>query len=311
MTSSYFDEANRYLNGNLCYKLQNISPDIKDKVQEIRLRVNRPLCLSLPDKFYFVTTNGCVTNAIISDNMLIVSPRDIMETFNNMCNYSVYAKQNEIKNGLITLKGGHRAGICGTVVYDGNGITNIRDISSINIRIAREHNECSKILFEKIKTLDGGLLVCGAPCSGKTTLIRDLAKTLSMNFSKKVSVIDTRGEIAATYRGVSQKNIGNCDVLDSYSKKDGFNHSIRCMSPDYVVCDEIGTQEDIVSIENAINSGVSVIASVHCSNIKELHKKENILKLLKLGAFQYVVFLDNRHNPGNIVQIAKPSDVLS
>lgn len=310
MTSSNFENVVKYLNNNLSSRLTHIPNDIKGEVQEIRLRVNRPLCLCLANEKYYITINGCLSNSIINDNMLYVSNRDIAETFNNMCNYSVYAKQNEIRNGFITLKGGHRVGICGTAVFENEKIINIRDISSMNLRISKEYCDCSKFLFEKINNMDKGVLICGSPCSGKTTILRDVAKKLSMNFNKNVAVIDTRGEIAGTYRGVYQKNIGFCDVLDGYSKKEGFEHSIRCLSPDFIICDEIGSDQDVLSIERAINSGVSIIATLHCNSKKELLLKDNIVKLLRLKAFNCIVFLDTRNNPGKVLQVVSCSDLL-
>lgn len=309
MTSSEFQNVMGFLNGNIYSKLKNIPEEIKNDIQEIRLRVNRQLCLSVGRSIYYVTQNGCVTNTILKDNMFIVSARDIMETFNNICNFSVYSKQNEIKNGYITLKGGHRAGICGTAVFDNNKISNIKDISSINIRVAKEFKNCSNILFEKIKSFTGGVLICGSPCSGKTTLIRDFARKLS--YTQKVSVIDSRCEIAATYKGIPQKDIGICDVLNGYSKADGFNHAIRCMSPDYIICDEIGSAEDVLSIENAVNCGAYVIATAHCANKTELLNKNNLKKLLEINAFKYVVFLDNHSKPLQSLQVNKVADFIS
>lgn len=309
MTSSNYDFVARTLSSFVSTKILHIPDKIKQTAQEIRLRVNRPVTISCPDSIYYITNNGCVTNAPLQSNMLSTCQRDLYEIFNNICNYSVYARQNEIKNGFITLRGGHRAGICGTAVSDGKNITNIRDISSINIRIANEHKDCSKIIFENKNLLTGGLLICGAPCSGKTTVLRDIARVLST--SHKVAVIDSRSEIAGTYKGIYQRDIGMCDILDGYSKSDGFEHSLRCLSPDVIICDEIGNSDDVNSIENAINSGVSVIATAHCSNKKEFIQKENLMKLIKLKGFKNIVFLDNKNNIGKILQTVRCDELYS
>ena len=310
MTSSNYDFVVKTLNNFLANRLICIPENIKLGVQEIRLRVNRPIALCTPEDTYYITKNGCLTNTPLDSAMLSVCQKELFEVFNNICNYSVYARQNEIKNGFITLRGGHRAGICGTAVFDNNRISNIRDISSINIRIANEHINCSKVLLEKIKLFDGGLLICGAPCSGKTTVLRDIARLLSTEYKRKIAVIDSRSEIAGTYKGVYQKDIGLSDVLDGYSKTDGFSHAIRCLSPDTIICDEIGSDDDVISVENAINSGVSVIATVHCSNKRELLRKESIKKLLKLRGFDTVVFLDSRKNAGKILQMVNCNELI-
>lgn len=303
MAQAIYDYVVRTLSGTISGRIINIPDEIKEKVQEIRVRVNRPLTLCCQDENLFVTSNGCLTNAILDNKMLMVGKKEICEIFNNLCNYSVYSKQNEIKNGFITINGGHRAGICGTAIVENNKITNIRDISSINIRIAREHKGCCKEIINRINISSGGLLICGAPCSGKTTILRDLARVLSIEKSMKVALIDSRSEISGTYKGIFQKDIGLCDVLDGYNKKDGFDHAIRCLSPDVIICDEIGSNEDLISIENAINSGITVIATAHCSNKKELLLKDNLKKSIKNHSFKTVVFLKGRKNAGEISNI--------
>lgn len=311
MTSNNYDFIVKTLNSFISSRMVNVPQEIKNSAQEIRLRVNRPISISCPDETYYITSNGCVCNVPLEGKMFCLNRKEISEIFNNMCNYSIYAKQNEIKNGFITLKGGHRAGICGTAVFENNNISNIRDISSINIRIANEHKNCSKPILDRINNISGGLLVCGVPCSGKTTILRDLARLLSTSFSKKVALIDSRSEIAGTYKGTFQKDIGMSDVLDGYSKKEGFSHSLRCLSPDIIICDEIGDESDVCAIESALNSGVSVIASIHCGSKRELSQKKSIKKLISLGGFKNIVLLDNRKNAGKIIQIASSNDIVS
>lgn len=305
-----FEIVAKSLCSNLNKRIMNIPLEIKDNLQEIRMRVNRPLSFCCPDDTYFLTENGCVTNAILNQPMLAVTEKDIFETFNNICNYSVYSKQNEIKNGYITIKGGHRAGICGTAVAEKGVITNIRDISSINIRISVEHKNSAKPILEKIKDFQGGLLLCGAPCSGKTTILRDLARVLSTEYRQNIALIDERSELAGTYRGVYQKDIGLSDVLDGYSKTEGFSHAIRSLSPDIIICDELGSEKDVYSVENAVNSGVSIIASVHCSNEKELTSKPQLKSILKLKAFSNIVFLDSRKNVGQARKVMNIDELL-
>lgn len=295
-----FENVIKYLSSDLQSALINLPKKISDNAQEISLRINRPLCIECVDKRYYITSNKCITDTLFDSSMVTVASRDVFETFQNICNYSVYSRQNEINNGYITLKGGHRAGVCGTAVLNDNNITNIKNISSINIRIAREIIGCSDNLCSRVDPLQG-VLVCGAPCSGKTTLIRDYARKLSYEY--KVCVIDEKNEISANVSGVMQNDIGLCDVFDSYKKYDAIIQAVRNMSPDIIVCDEISTLSDVDVLRYCLNSGVSFIATMHCDNIDSLLKRPFARELLSLNAFSYIVFLDSRHKAGQIREI--------
>ena len=305
-----FRQAINCLSASISKRLMPLSAQLCDTVQEIRLRVNRPLALVCVDTTYYLTLKGGLTNTPISGAMLTISRGDITDTFHNICNYSVYARQNEIINGFVTMHGGHRAGICGTAVINNGKISNIRDITSINVRISREHSGCSQALINRLGKFDKGILICGSPCSGKTTILRDLAKILSTQHCKNVSLIDERGELAGVSSGIFQNDIGFCDVFDGYKKSEGMMQAIRCMAPDILICDEIGATDDILAIEHSVNCGVTVIATVHASDEYELKKKENIRKLAKTGAFSKVVFLSSKKKPCEIVKICDIGDVF-
>ena len=306
-----FKQAVGCISLQLQRRLMPLAEQIGQTAMEIRLRINRPLCIVCTDNTYYVMKNGGLSNAPVSSEMLCISRVDISDTFHNICNYSVYMRQNEIVNGFITLKGGHRAGICGTAVCDNSKITNIRDISSINIRIARERKGCGKDLIRSVKRIDKGLLICGAPCSGKTTVLRDIARLLSTEYGKCVSLIDERGELAGTMSGIAQDDIGMCDVFDCYQKSDAINQAIRSMAPDIVVCDEIGSQRDFEALEHSLNCGVSIIATAHAADKYELRKRECIYKLARMGAFPNIVFLSDKNHPGKITSVAEAKDVFS
>ena len=305
-----FRQAISCLSPQLCKKLLPYENNLSSTAQEIRLRVNRPLTIVCPQVTYYVTQNGGLVSAPIKNSMLMVNRADITDTFHNICNYSVYTRQNEIVNGYVTVYGGHRAGICGTAVFNNDKITNIRDISSINLRIAREYKGCAEKLYKKISDFEKGVLICGAPCSGKTTVLRDLARILSTNENKTVSLIDERGELAGTTSGIFQNDVGMCDVYDCYKKSEAMMQSIRSMAPDIIVCDEIGSQEDIKAVEQSVNSGVVIIATVHASSEYEIKHRENMQKLLKTGAFSKIVFLSNKNSPGEIVKIIDAGDMI-
>ncbi len=306
-----FIQASSPLTTNISSRMLMLPDFIQESAQEIRIRLNRPVSISCPDNTYFLTENGCVTNKIIDQPMLSANKKDISDIFHNICNYSVYSRQNEIKNGFVTMQGGHRAGICGTAVIENEKINNIRDISSINIRIAREHKESGKEILKNIKSFSGGVLICGSPCSGKTTVLRDIARLISLEYDKKVSIVDERGEIAGTVQGTFQNDVGLSDILDGYSKAEGIIQSIRSMSPDVVICDEIGGFDDVKAILQYSNSGVIFIATIHCKNSKELIKKPFIKELIKANVFEKAVFLQNRRNAGKISNIVNCGEILN
>ena len=284
----------------LPFSLKKIIDIIPDNLQEIRLRANRPAALCTPRKVYYIKDDFSLTDAL-SGNLIKTTSKEITEAFSAICNYSVYSKQNEIINGYLTLKGGNRAGICGTSIVQNSSIVNIRDITSINLRVVSEMIGCSDKLLNIIDEIDSGVLICGAPCSGKTTLLHDIARKLS--YSHNVALIDSRGELAAVYAGVAQNDVGMCDILDCYSKCDGFEHAVRCLSSDIIVCDEIGTSEDISAIENASKSGVAVIASAHCRSKSELESKPRFKRLLKNSVFKNIVFLNGKKNIGQVSKV--------
>ena len=287
------NESCAYYNAGVCYiKLKDFNSAID--------MLKKALYIQKESKYYF--------NLAYCYAMLVVSKADIVDTFNNICNYSVYNRQNEIVNGFVTMYGGHRAGICGTAVVNNGKIVNIRDITSINVRIAREHKGCADSLYNKIIAVSGGVLICGAPCSGKTTVLRDLARLLSTKGKKNVALIDERGELAGTASGKFQNDIGMCDVYDSYNKSEAMLHAIRSMAPEIVICDEIGSKEDIYAVEKSVNCGVRIISSTHCANEYELKQKANMVSLMKTGAFQTLVFLSNRTHAGEIVKISQVGD---
>lgn len=303
--TSRFLQSIKGLNQRLYAYLIRIPEDVQAQVQEIRLRVNRPIALYCAKRMYYITDKCQISTAIMADKMLTVTIKDVTETFQNICGYSVYSRQNEIKNGFITMVGGHRAGICGTAVYANNELSNIKDISSINIRVARQINGAADDMLNKVEEISKGVLICGSPASGKTTVLRDLARQLSTEYNKKIVVVDERGELAGTYRGEAQNDLGQADVLNGYDKHSGIMHALRCLSPDIVICDEVGSFEDAVAIEECLNAGVTVVASIHAGGKQALLKRPQAKRLIETGAFEEFVFLKNRSQPGEIKEVCK------
>ena len=235
-----------------------------------------------------------------------VSGQDISEIFKKFCNYSVYSFQDQLKNGFVTFFGGHRVGIASSAVMENGKITGIKEISSLNLRIAKEFKNCSKNIYEIIKESSKGALIVGPPLSGKTTILRDLARLFSSE--SKVTIVDERFEIAACNEGKAQLDVGSSDVLSGFPKSEGILRAVRCLSPNVIICDEIGTLKETKAINEALNSGVKVIASIHASSEKEILKKSQILWLLYSGAFEKIIILSNV-SIGNIEKILEVSEV--
>lgn len=259
---------------------------IASTATEIRVRAGRPVVIENAGERYICGTRCADTEEIYC-------------CIKNFCNYSIHSCQRELSEGWITLKGGHRAGFSGTACMRDGRIETIKDISSLNIRIAREHRGVSDDLFEKTcQTKEfRGLIIAGAPLSGKTTFLRDFCRNCGTHY--KTSLVDERGEIAAVYKGIAQNDVGlNTDVLDGYSKREGVEQAIRVLSPQIVICDEIG--DEVRLINNLTGSGVKFVFSVHCGSICEARENHVISSLIESCAVNSIAFLDNEKNTGKL-----------
>ncbi|MBE6737203.1 MAG: stage III sporulation protein AA [Ruminococcaceae bacterium] len=278
------------------------------QIHEIVLRSSRPVCIYKNGVQYFLTENGCLTSLSDSQPLVIISANEMTECFNFACGHSVYSHINEIKEGFVTINGGHRVGISGTAVVSNEEVTNIRDFSTISIRISREiigcGNELAKHLFESKE----GLLICGAPCSGKSTVLRDIARILSSDYLCRVCVIDSKSELAAVYKGILQKDLGMCDVMDSYPRDVGIMQAIRLFSPEYIICDEIGSESDVNALLSGVNSGVYFVATMHAGSLSELKSRRYFTSIVSTGAFKKIAFLSGRESPGKVKSYIESCD---
>lgn len=280
----------RYFSDKISSLLEKYIMEKNGHFSEIRLSAGSPVGIRNAAGCSFLGFDGTVTESV--SGAVICSREDIEYSFRKICDGSVFSFENEIKEGFITLPGGHRVGICGTAVVSDGKILSVSEISGMNFRIARQVYGCSDEIFEKIKSYcPCGILVAGAPLSGKTTFLRDLCRNLSGRY--RISLIDERQEIAAVYKGVPQNDIGpGCDVFSCYPKDKAAETAIRVMSPDILICDEIGNSEDAEVLRKAMNSGISIIASVHAGSPEELKDKAAVNELLRAGMFKFIVFME-------------------
>ena len=254
-------------------------------VEELRLRVGAPAGIFSGGREWALTDEG---------RLLYADSELVCELISRATERSLYAVQDNIREGFCTLRGGHRLGVCGSVVRRGGEILSIREFSSVNLRIARQRKGAADALSREIWQSPGSTLIVGAPGSGKTTVLRDLIRQLSDRYRYRVSVIDERGELAACVDGVPQFEIGACtDVLSDCPKEEGIEMLLRSMRPDWIALDELSSRRDVEAICKASYCGVHFIATAHAWNREELQKRPVYRALFEADVFRSLAFLDS------------------
>lgn len=253
-----------YFTGELKTGIERLvaSPVFK-RVEEIRLRINRPVRIVGEGRMYFLTADGVLNQK--EENALVCHREELCRCLELMSDYSLYAFNEEIKNGFITLPGGHRVGICGQAVCNKGEVKHIKNISSMNFRLAGQRIGIADELIKHLMRNNGiysTLILSPAGC-GKTTLLRDIVRCIS-DKGITVSVIDERSEIAACYKGIPQNDVGDCtDVMDMVPKSKGIMMVLRAMSPRVIAADEINQNEDISAIRSARSCGAALLCTMH------------------------------------------------
>ena len=268
------------------------------ELEEIRLRQGLPVVLQYRDGTFFLNDKG---NPILVDkNLFITSKTDISEALELISQSSIYAYQEDLAKGFITIQGGNRVGISGTAISKDGKISNIKNITSLNYRLAHEVVGCSDNLMDFI--MDGyrvkNTLIISPPGAGKTTLLRDIIRNIS-NLKVKVCVVDERSEISSV-GGASDLGYFS-DILTDAEKSGGMLMMLRSMSPQVIATDELGTDNDIEAVRKIVCSGVSVIATIHGYDEKSLRKNNNLNPLLDF--FECFIVLSRRFGAGTIEEV--------
>lgn len=272
------------------------------KLQEIRLRTGKPLAVIYDNKECLLPSK--------TEKKYLVSEDEVRETLDYISHYSLYAYEEELRQGFITIEGGHRVGTAGKVILENEKIKNLQYISSLNIRMTHEIKGCADRVMKFI-TENGKVchtLIVSPPRCGKTTLIRDIIRQISdgNKYVKgcTVGVVDERSEIGGCYQGVAQNDLGmRTDILDCCPKSEGMLMLIRSMAPEVIAVDEIGTIQDVHSVEYAMQCGCKMIASVHGRDMEEIYDKPVIGDMVKRHRFERYIVLKNQKHPGEIAAI--------
>ncbi len=299
------DKAAVLLSVRLQNALMSVEAAEREHMTELRLRAGRYFSAVLYGKEYFVTRDGRLMNS--PEQAEAVTPEDVRTAFTAAFKGSVHAYPRELAQGWITVEGGNRVGFCGTAVCGPTGreITSVRDISSVVIRLARQVKGCADRLYEQAFSEGAvSLIIASPPCGGKTTVLRDLCRRLGERY--RVCIADERGEIACMENCTAQNDIGlRCDVLDGYPKADAVITAVRTLSPEIVVCDEIGTKDDIAALEYAVNSGVKLVCTCHAPDIPSLRKRRVSGRLIKSGVFDYAAVLGTGSMCGRLISFSR------
>ncbi len=281
-----------YLPEKTADSIESLPAKEQENIREIRIKAENPTLL--------YTSSGRQTC-----HDAVHTKSEIEASFRKICSSSAYSHRNEIRAGFVTVPGGHRVGIVGTAVLGEDGrVEGMRDICGLSFRIAREYDVCLDMLLPQILQKDRirNLLLLGPPCSGKTTVLRSVAKALSQKV--QVSVIDEREELFPQSRPVPP----GCDVLRGYPKAMGILQALRTLSPRVVVCDEVGDTSEVSAMMNGLHGGVSLVVSAHAYSVEEFLQRPPVRDLFFAGGIDVAVFL-SRDPVGTVEQIVEREEL--
>ncbi|MBR1762755.1 MAG: hypothetical protein IJ731_05250 [Eubacterium sp.] len=303
-----------FMDGDLKSVLSLLDKNILCRINELRVRKENYLVIVIKNTSYFIDCNGDLYD-YPNSKCVFINEECFDRLYLSFCNYSVYSNAENILNGFITLANGSRIGIAGSAVYDESRLLSVKDISSMNIRVSREVKNCADSILNFLYVNSfPSVIVAGMPNSGKTTLLRDMARQLSGGFNnrfRKIAIVDERNEICGKREGKNFLDIGiNADVLTSFPKAKGIEIATRTLSPEMIICDEVATVDEVNSILYAFSSGVRFALSVHISSSEDLLYKPIIRMLLSSREFDYIILLDNYTYKTEIIDAGEVFDEI-
>ncbi|MBE7047898.1 MAG: stage III sporulation protein AA [Ruminococcaceae bacterium] len=267
-------------------------------LEEIRFRVGSPVMLYGHGTYHYLDSHGGGTQDINCAKITLKAEMNALAAA--LCEHSVYAHLHNMRDGFITLRGGHRAGLAGKAIIKDGQLSGLTEISGINLRIARPYVGCAQSLSARLlrnNRIKNTLLLSPPQC-GKTTLLRDLTRIFSAKF--KISVVDERSEIAGMYEGTPQFDLGSqTDVLDRFPKSIGMLLAVRSLSPQIIVTDELGGEADRNALLHVLGTGCRIIASIHGDSPEELSTEHQKL----LSCFDVAVILGRQNNRPAVLDI--------
>lgn len=277
-----------------------------EKLYEIRLRVGRPLFLIYEGGERFLWQKGTGRERV----PYLVTKEDLKETLEYLSGYSLYAYEEELRQGFLSIQGGHRVGVTGKVLLDGGQVRGMKYISGINLRLSHQVKGCADKVLPLIQSRSHicHTLIISPPRCGKTTLLRDIVRQMSNGWGEipgcTVGVVDERSELAGCYQGIPQNDLGmRTDILDGCPKAEGMMMLVRAMSPKVVAVDELGREADYDAVETVVNCGCRLIATVHGSCLQDIQQNPALKKLVERQVFERYIFLCYRGQAGTVKTI--------
>jgi stage III sporulation protein AA len=275
---------------------------ILERAREIRIRQGLPLAVRGDSGEFFLGRQGDKHRR--ADTAFKPRGVHIESMLSKLSDHSLYAYDTEIKNGYITIAGGHRIGLSGRVTVENGSIKTIKHISGLSIRVARQVLGAADGIFPMIAgDFVRNTIIVSPPGCGKTTMLRDVVRRLSLA-GYNIAVVDERSEIGGCHMGVAQNDLGpRTDVLDAAPKGLGMMLALRALSPQVIAVDEIGSGEDAAAIENMAGCGVAVICTLHGRNMADLQRRPAFKSLIANKIFERYVFLSDKPAPGSIYAV--------